>query len=201
MRLKLRFSEKKKSFVPWIILLCLIVIGVLAYVYREPLGKALVFRKAEIQELPAPTQPTSVIPELQKTPLQVEEGKIVGEEKVTVLPSKPKETPEESVPKEIPEEKVYTEVAEKGEGITHLARKALAEYLKEKGENIALTKAHKIFIEDYMQKRTGWRWLKLGEKVSFSEKLIEEAIEKSLKLTDDQLQNILNFTPPPTFVE
>ena len=116
MRLKLRFSEKKKSFVPWIILLCLIVIGVLAYVYREPLGKALVFRKAEIQELPAPTQPTSVIPELQKRPLQVEEGKIVGEEKVTVVPSKPKETPEESVPKEIPEEKRGRAVRNYGSG-------------------------------------------------------------------------------------
>jgi len=192
MRLKLRFSERKKSFVPWLVLLCLIVIGVLAYLYREPLGKALVFRRAEIQEFPAPTQPTSVISELQETPLQVEEGKIVGEEKVTVVPSEPKESSEE---------KVYVEVAEKGEGITHLARKALGEYLKEKGENIALTKAHKIFIEDYMQKKTGWRWLKLGEKISFSEKLIEEAIEKSLKLTEDQLQNILNFTPPPTFVE
>ncbi|RLF34028.1 MAG: hypothetical protein DRN07_00995 [Thermoplasmata archaeon] len=192
MRLKLRFPEKKKSFVPWLILLCLIVIGVLAYLYREPLSKALVFRKAEIQEFPAPTQPTSVIPELQETPLQVEEGKIVGEQKVTVVPAEPKESSEE---------KVYVEVAERGEGITHLARKALAEYLKEKGENIALTKAHKIYIEDYMQKRTGWRWLKLGEKVSFSEKLIEEAIEKSLKLTEEQLQNILNFTPPPTFVE
>jgi len=192
MRLKLRLPKSKKSFVPWIILLCLIVIGVLAYVYREPLGKALVFRKAEIQELPAPTEPTLSLPELQETSLQIEEGKIIGEEKVTVVPSEPKETTEE---------KVYVEVAEHGEGITHLARKALAEYLKEKGENIALTKAHKIYIEDYMQKKTGWRWLKLGEKISFSEKLIEEAIEKSLKLTEDQLQNILNFTPPPTFVE
>ena len=88
--------------------------------------------------------------------------------------------------------KVYEEVAEPGEGITHLARKALKEYLKEKrGPN--LTPEHKIFIEDYLQKKTGDYWLKVGQKLTFSEELIKEAIEKAQTLTQDQLQNLSQY--------
>jgi predicted transcriptional regulator len=88
--------------------------------------------------------------------------------------------------------KVYEEVAEPGEGITHLARKALKEYLKEKG-GPNLTPEHKIFIEDYLQKKTGDYWLKVGQKVTFSEELIKEAIEKAQTLTQEQLQNLTQY--------
>jgi predicted transcriptional regulator len=88
--------------------------------------------------------------------------------------------------------KVYEEVAEPGEGITHLARKALKEYLKEKG-GPNLTPEHKIFIEDYLQKKTGDYWLQVGQKLTFSEELIKEAIEKAQTLTQEQLQNLTQY--------
>ena len=195
MRFRFSFPFKKKNLFVWGILIILVAIGVLAYIYREPLSKSFVFKRAEVEEVTVPFEPpTPDLEELKEEPLKIEEEKIVKETTITV------EEPESEV-KEEDGEKVYIETAEHGEGITHLARKALRAYLRERGENIALTKAHKIFIEDYMQNKTGDRWLKLGEKISFSESLIEEAIEASLKLTDAQLQNILNFTPPPTFVE
>jgi len=89
---------------------------------------------------------------------------------------------------------VYEEIAESGEGITHLARKALKKYLQEKGEGLNLTPEHKIYIEDYLQKKTGDYWLQVGQKLTFSEELIKEAIEKAQTLTEEQLQNLTQYT-------
>jgi len=44
-------------------------------------------------------------------------------------------------------EKKYTEVAQAGEGITHLARRALKSYLEEKGSDFNLTAEHKIILK------------------------------------------------------
>lgn len=114
----------------------------------------------------------------------------------------PEETPApvEEVPSQLTEEivppvpKVYEKEAEEGEGITHLARKVLKDYLAETKMEINLTPEHKIFIEDYLKDKTGDRWLKPGEKVSFSEKLIVEAINEALKLTPEQLENLKQYT-------
>ncbi len=89
---------------------------------------------------------------------------------------------------------VYEEVAESGEGITHLARKALKRYLMEKGQGLNLTPEHKVYIEDYLQKKTGNFWLKVGQKLTFSEELIKEAIEKAQQLTPEQLQNLTQYS-------
>jgi hypothetical protein len=90
--------------------------------------------------------------------------------------------------------KGYVVAAQKGEGITHLARRALAEYITDKGNCEDLTKEHKIYIEDYLQNRTGTEWLQLGETRSFSENLIEEAINASRNLNDNQLENLKQFS-------
>lgn len=90
--------------------------------------------------------------------------------------------------------KIYEEEAQPGEGITHLARKALKEYLKEKGQGLSLTKEHKIYIEDYLQKKTGDFWLQVGQRLTFSEEMIKEAINQSLQLTPEQLQNLTQYT-------
>jgi len=89
--------------------------------------------------------------------------------------------------------KVYEEVAKPGDGITHLARRALKEYLQEKGQGSNLTPEHKIYIEDYLQKKTGDYWLKIGQKLTFSEELIKEAIQKAETLTPEQLQNLTQY--------
>jgi len=45
----------------------------------------------------------------------------------------------------------FVETAARGNGTTHLARKALADYI-EKNPDAALTAEHKIYIEDYLRK-------------------------------------------------
>jgi hypothetical protein len=115
-------------------------------------------------------------------------------------PTEEKETPQEEVALETPEieipvqEKKYLETAQAGEGITHLARRALRKYLQEKPQDFTVTPEHKIYIEDYLAKAKGNGWLKLGENLEFSESLIQEAISKAKDLTPEQLQNLTQFS-------
>lgn len=95
--------------------------------------------------------------------------------------------------------KSYEEVAEPGEGITHLARKALKTYLEEKGADLGLTSEHKIYIEDYLQKKTGDEWLTVGQKISFSEDLIKEGITKAQQLSPEQLENLKQYSALVSF--
>ncbi len=94
----------------------------------------------------------------------------------------------------LPLSKEYEQTAQAGEGITHLARRALAEYLEEKEDNLGLTSEHKIYIEDYLQKEKGSYPLQLGENVSFNSDLIKEAIEKAQELTPEQLNNLEQYS-------
>jgi len=96
---------------------------------------------------------------------------------------------------EIPDvEREYIEVAEAGEGITHLARRALKKYLQENPQDFEVTAEHKIYIEDYIQKKTDDDWLILRETLTFSEELIVEAINKDRQLTPDQLENLKQYS-------
>lgn len=99
------------------------------------------------------------------------------------------------------EERVVTkdaviEKAIKGDGITHLSRKALAAYLEENQQaKEGLSKEHKIYIEDYLKdtkvkERSEKKTLQIGEEVSFSKDLIKQAIDSSKKLSDNQLKQI-----------
>jgi hypothetical protein len=90
--------------------------------------------------------------------------------------------------------KVYEETAHSGEGITHLARRALKRYLQENPQDFELTPEHKIYIEDYIQKKTGSGWLRLGQTLTFSEELIIEAINKARQLTPNQLENLKQYS-------
>jgi len=116
------------------------------------------------------------------------------------------ETPTETAPEavlapvdgeQVPEEteaKKYVETAQKGEGLTHLARRVLKAYLAENPQEFKVTPEHKIYIEDYLAKKMGGGWLKLGEKVEFSEELIKEALQKAEKLTPQQLENLTQYS-------
>lgn len=74
---------------------------------------------------------------------------------------------------------IFKEMAEKGEGITHLARKVINDYLDKVGffETNPLTDGEKICLEDHLQNKTGyeWEWLLLGETRTFSATLLKEA--------------------------
>ncbi len=87
----------------------------------------------------------------------------------------------------------FIETAIKGDGQTHLARRALANYL-EKNPDSALTAEHKIYIEDYLRKNSGFKKsVHVGTSVEFSKDLVKKAIENSKKLNDKQLQNLHKY--------
>ena len=90
---------------------------------------------------------------------------------------------------------LYTEKAQVGEGLTHLARRVLSKYLKDHSLTFQLRAEHKIYIEDYLAKAMGGRWLNLGEEVTFSVELIQEAIDQAQKLTPEQIQNLSQYVP------
>ncbi len=89
-------------------------------------------------------------------------------------------------------QKAYTETAQAGEGITHLARRALRQYLQ--STNQGLTPEQKIYAEDYIQNHTGTQMLTIGEKITFSQNLIKDAISQAQKLTTAQLQNLKQYS-------
>lgn len=88
----------------------------------------------------------------------------------------------------------YIFEAQKGEGVTHVARRAVSKYISEKEIGMEMTAEHRIYAEDYIQKHIGQDFLKLGEKVNISESLVREAVEKSQELTESQLENLKQFS-------
>lgn len=88
----------------------------------------------------------------------------------------------------------FVETAGQGDGLTHLARRATANYL-EKNPDSSLTKEHKIYIEDYLRKNVGHKdGVSVGTSVEFSKDLIQNAIEQSKNLSDSQLENLQKYS-------
>lgn len=87
----------------------------------------------------------------------------------------------------------YKVVAEKGEGIAHLARKALEKYLSENSDS-EVTALHKIYIEDYLQKRIGTQGIEIGHTENISKASIQEAIAVSKKLSQKSLNNLKKYS-------
>lgn len=88
----------------------------------------------------------------------------------------------------------FMETAGKGDGLTVLARRATANYL-EKNQDSALTKEHKIYIEDYLRKAVGHKGgVRVGTNVEFSKDLISKAIEQSKTLNEQQLKNLQKYS-------
>lgn len=125
-----------------------------------------------------------------------EQDQAVTKEEVAIK----EETPSNDVKtEEVKEETVqasgdgYEIVANKGEGITHLARRALEQYIKENADN-DITSLHKVYIEDYLQNKIGNDGIEIGHKEFFSKSLIQEAITSSKKLSDKSLNNLKKYS-------
>lgn len=86
----------------------------------------------------------------------------------------------------------YKVTAVKGEGLTHLARKAMNQYL-EKNPNDQVTSLHKIYIEDYLRKQVAASPIEIGHAETFSQGMIEQAIAASQKLSAKQLDNLKKY--------
>jgi hypothetical protein len=87
----------------------------------------------------------------------------------------------------------YKVVAEKGDGITRLARKALEKYLSENSDS-EVTALHKIYIEDYLQNRIGSQEIGIGHTENISKASIQEAIVASKKLSQNSLNNLKKYS-------
>lgn len=91
-------------------------------------------------------------------------------------------------------ETAFIETAVRGDGTTHLARRALMHYL-EKTPDSSLSGEHKVYIEDYLRKQLRQKsGLKPNQSMEFSKDMIRQAIEKSKTLNDKQLQNLKKYS-------
>jgi len=118
------------------------------------------------------------------------EGEITEQEKIINQPEEG--FVEEIIPEGRRQEKTIIEKAIRGDGVTHLARRALKDYLKD--NPYELTKEHKIYIEDYLKDKVGSSILEVDQEIAFSEDLIKEAIDASLQLTPEQLKNLEKYS-------
>lgn len=106
----------------------------------------------------------------------------INEDGDVIFPSEESEENEDSI----------TKTAALGDGITHLARSAIYDYLAESGKG--LSAEQKIYAEDYAQNRIGAEFLEVGQKISFSKDLLKEAVEKSEGLEQWQIENLKQYT-------
>jgi len=90
--------------------------------------------------------------------------------------------------------KGITMVAVRGQGITHLARFALQRYLNEQKPNVALTKEHKIFIEDFLKDNVKKTRIHPESELTFSLDLINKAITASQNLTPAKLHRLMRYS-------
>lgn len=88
----------------------------------------------------------------------------------------------------------YVEVAQKGDGLTHLARRAATRYLTDREAGYAVTNEHRIYIEDYIRKNVARHPVSIGMEETISFELIKEAVESAGKLNAKQLKNLTKYT-------
>lgn len=112
-----------------------------------------------------------------------EDGQVIINEK------NPVETPEQEV---IETSDAITVAAQYGEGITHLARYALADYLADSKKT--LSAEQKVYAEDYVQNKTGLEMLEIGQKLTFSKDLLGDAVDKAEALESWQIENLTQYT-------
>lgn len=122
------------------------------------------------------------------------EFKIDEETGGLILEDKIQEAQIQETPEIIKTESSIKIKAAKGEGTTHLARRALKEYLNENPEP-KLTKEHKIFVEDYLKDLKDSGFLEIDEEIEFSINDIEAAVAKSKTLSEKDLTNLSKYVP------
>lgn len=143
-------------------------------------------RGGDTQPSPSPTATASpTTEEATPTPEETESPTPAGE---TPAPS-PTPTAEAQET-----ERSYVEVAARGDGVTHLARRAMLKHLEANKPDFEVTAEHKIWIEDYLKDNIGRAPLRLGQTLEVEKEMIRTAVEKSKALTDAQRQQLQRFS-------
>lgn len=148
-----------------------------------------------------PTPEASTSPATSPVPSMGANGTVTGG--ATVMPVAPvsKDTLM-NVSKALPAGKTtdsaYVETAQKGDGLTHMARRAATRYLADHDAGYTITNEHRIYIEDYIQKHLNRHPVTIGSEETISFDLVKQAVDSASHLTDKQLHNLTKYTHPLT---
>lgn len=122
---------------------------------------------------------------------KVEEIKKEGEE----TEANDDEKSEEVAPDNTDIQKSETKItikANAGDGVTHLARKAVAEYSKDK--EITLSKEQKIYAETVLKNKYYKHHLNLSQELEFEISDLAETVEKAKNLSEKEIQAWSKYT-------
>jgi mannitol-specific phosphotransferase system IIBC component len=125
---------------------------------------------------------------------KVEEIKKEGEEK-ELNDEKSEEATEEVATENTDIQKSDTKItikANAGDGVTHLARKAVAEYSKDK--EITLSKEQKIYAETVLKNKYYKHHLNLYQELEFEISDLAETVEKAQNLSEKEIQAWSKYT-------
>ncbi|MCK4919312.1 MAG: hypothetical protein KAS01_02900 [Candidatus Pacebacteria bacterium] len=192
---------KDWSYENWqtiLVVLIVLIIGMSAYNYNQETDNSS--EVAVIEENKSTENTVEKSTDNQEAIVETQDQKIADQEDIAIENNEK----EVEVIQEITKEEViisssddsgqkYTITAVAGEGITHLARHALNKYMQETGDGEGLSQEHKIYIEDYLQNRTGDGEIERGHQESFSESLIEEAITNARNLSPVSINNLSKY--------
>lgn len=79
-----------------------------------------------------------------------------------------------------------------GDGVTHLARNAVAEYIKDK--DISLSKEQKLYAETVLKNQYYQKSLNTGQDISFTLDNISDTVQKAQNLTEGQIHAWSKYT-------
>lgn len=164
------------------IIVILIVVGAI-FAFSDRGGQA-----------PTPPSPTATGASIKESPAPEEamsKTKDAGEAEKLLETARPSPAP---LPEARETENAYSEVATRGDGVTHLARRAMLRYLDANASDFDVTAEHKVWVEDYLKDQLGRAPLVLGQELAVEKQLIRDAIATSKNLTDAQLKQLQRFS-------
>lgn len=134
-------------------------------------------------------------PEASATPAPEKKAEVKG---ATATPAPVDKAVLSETAKKLPEarttDSAYIEVAQKGDGLTHVARRAATRYLADHETGYTVTNEHRIYMEDYIRKHMEKGSVSVGAEKTISFDLVKQAIESAGKLTPKQLKNLTQYT-------
>lgn len=167
-----------------------IILGIVAiFVWYQALGLGTLFNR---QQASVGTSDEDAQTEEMQQPIPSEEAQEESQEDILAQAPTPIESqPPDQTPAAAGD--MFVQKAEGGQGITHLARGALQDYLISVKPQANLSREQKIYIEDYLKDAVSPQKITPGKELSFSRESIAKAIELSQKLTPKELSNLTQY--------
>lgn len=135
----------------------------------------------------APSATAASAPGSEATPTSVVKGETKTEDGAAMTP---KPTPQSTAQET---DAAYIEVAARGEGVTHLARRAMLRYVEANTPAFELTGEHKVWIEDALKDQLK-KPLGVGDNLTIEKSMIRDAVERAQTLTDAQRKQLQQFS-------